>query len=84
MDWSSIIASIVTALITGSLTLVGIFAANRKSTALMEYRIGELEKKMDKDHLVERTYKLEERMGAQEERISVANHRIADLERKVS
>lgn len=85
MDWINIVASIATALITGGLALIGTFAANRKSAALMEYRIAQLEKKMDKhNQLVERTYKLEERTEVQEERISVANHRIADLERKVS
>lgn len=84
MDWTSILISIATALITGGLALIGTFSANRKSAALMEYRIGQLESKMDKhNQLVERTFKLEERTEVQEERISVCNHRIADLEKKV-
>lgn len=55
--------------IIGSLT--GVLAANR----LTNYRIQELEKKVEKHNsIVERTYTLEEEM-------KVANHRIADLER---
>lgn len=84
MDWSSIIVSVATAFITGSLALIGTFAANRKSAALMEYRICQLEKKMDKhNQIAERTMELEKRTEVQEERIATANHRIAELERKV-
>ena len=43
MDWSSI----VPALITGILSLVGVYAANRKSSALIAYRIEQLEKKQN-------------------------------------
>ena len=44
---------------------------------LIKYRIGQLEKKVEKHNsVVERTYLLEEK-------IKVANHRIDDLERKV-
>ena len=34
------------------------------------------------NHLVERTYKLEETTKINEEKIRVANHRIEDLERR--
>lgn len=78
------IIPIIVALITGSLSLVGTFAANRKSAALLDYRLGQLEKKVDAhNRVVERTYKLEERTEVQEEKIKVANNRIADLEKKV-
>lgn len=78
------IIPIIVALITGSLSLVGTFAANRKSAALLDYRLSELEKKVDAhNRVVERTYKLEERTEVQEEKIKVANNRIADLEKKV-
>ena len=43
MDW----ASIVPAVITGLLSLAGVYFANRKSSALIEYRLKELEKKQD-------------------------------------
>lgn len=55
--------------IIGSLT--GVLAANR----LTNYRIQQLEKKVEKHNtVIERTYQLEEEM-------KVANHRINDLER---
>lgn len=55
--------------IVGSLS--GVLAANR----LTNYRIQELEKKVEKHNtIVERTYRLEEMM-------KVTNHRLTDLER---
>ena len=62
-------------------TLAGTYFANRKASALIAYRLEELEKKVQAhNNLVERTYKLEERTELQEEKIRVANHRIDDLE----
>ena len=61
-------------------TLAGTYFANRKASALIAYRLEELEKKVQAhNNLVERTYKLEERTELQEEKIKVANHRIDDL-----
>ena len=69
MDWSSI----VPALITGLLSLTGVYFANRKSSALIEYRLKELEKKVDQHNkVVERTFQLEGRMNE-------AEHDIRDL-----
>lgn len=65
-------------------TLVGAYLANRKSAALVAYRLEQLEGKVNKhNNLVERTYKLEEHLAVVDESIKVANHRIADLERDV-
>ena len=62
-------------------TLVGSYLANRKSTALIAYRLEQLEQKVSKhNNLVERTYALEECVALMDERVRVANHRIADLE----
>ena len=62
-------------------TLVGSYLANRKSTALIAYRLEQLEQKVSKhNNLVERTYALEESVALIDERVRVANHRIADLE----
>ena len=50
--------------------------SNNKANALLQYRIDELDKKVEKHNsVVERTYLLEEKM-------KVANHRISDLEDK--
>lgn len=62
-------------------TLVGAYLANRKSAALVAYRLAQLERKVDKhNQVVERTYALEEAVSLLDERVKVANHRIADLE----
>ena len=60
-------------------TFGGILVTNR----LTNYRIEQLEKKVDKhNNLIERTYKLEERISVIENKESVSEHRIEDLERK--
>ena len=65
-------------------TLAGSYLANRKSTALIAYRLEQLEQKVSKhNNLVERTYKLEEHLAVVDESIKVANHRIDDLEKDV-
>lgn len=62
-------------------TLAGAYFSNRKSAALMGYRIDQLEEKVDKhNQVIERTYRLEEQTAILEEKIKVANHRIDDLE----
>ena len=62
-------------------TLAGTYFANRKASALIAYRLEQLEKKVQAhNNLIERTYQLEERTELQEEKIKVANHRIDDLE----
>lgn len=77
MQWETIIVAALA--LVG--TLAGTYFANRKSAALIAYRLEELEKKVQAhNNLVERTYKLEERTELQEEKIKVANHRIDDLE----
>lgn len=61
-------------------TLGGSYFANKKSSALIAYRLEQLEKKVDKHNsVVERTYALEETQAVLEEKIKVANHRIDDL-----
>ena len=59
--------TIIVATITGGLaligTLVGTYFANRKSAALIAYRLEELEKKVQAhNNLIERTFKLEGEM----------------------
>ena len=65
-------------------TLAGSYLANRKSSALIAYRLEQLEQKVSKhNNLVERTYALEESVELLKERQKVANHRIADLEQNI-
>lgn len=63
-------------------TLAGAYFANRKGTALVIYRLDQLESKVNKhNQVIERTYKLEEQEALLEEKVRVANHRIEDLEK---
>lgn len=53
--------SIVVALIGGAVTLVGVVASNSRSRAVMEVKIDELSKRVEKHNsVVERTYRLEQ------------------------
>ena len=57
---NDVLKAIVVAVITGLFSLLGVYIANRKSQALIAYRLEQLEKKVDKhNNLVERTYILE-------------------------
>jgi hypothetical protein len=77
------IGSIIVAIIAFAGTLSGSFFAQRRSTALIAYRLEQLEIKVGKhNNLIERTYKLEERCQVFDEKIKVVNHRIDDLEKK--
>lgn len=74
--------AVIVALLSLVGTLVGAYLANRKSAALVAYRLEQLEHKVNKhNNLVECTYALEKRMAVTDESIKVANHRIADLEK---
>lgn len=60
-------------------SVIGVLVSNK----LIQYRLEQLEKKVDKhNNLVERTYKLEKSDEVTQEKIKVANHRIDDLERE--
>ena len=54
-----------------------------ETISLIEYKLGQLEKKQDlHNNAVTRLYEVEKRLGIDEEKIKVANHRIEDLEGK--
>jgi len=70
--------TILVALITGGLALLGTYISNSKNAALIAYRLEQLEKKVElHNQVVERTYKLEERTELQEEKIAEINRRMA-------
>ena len=78
MNWVADIIIGVLALIG---TLGGAYIANRKSTALIAFRIEQLEKKVDlHNQVIERTYKLERRMDVADERDKEQDRRINALE----
>lgn len=73
--------TITVALISFAGTLIGTFGGIITSNKLTNYRIAQLEKKVEKHNsVVERVYQLEKGEAVIEEEIKVANHRIADLE----
>ena len=75
--------AIIVAAISLAGTLGGSYLAQRKSTALIAYRLEQLENKVHAhNNLIDRTYKLEEGQRLQEEKMKVANHRLDDLEGK--
>lgn len=78
--------AIIAAAITGGVTLAVCLVNNHYQTketrALIEYKLEELTRRVDRhNNVIERTYKLEEIAVLHTEKIDVANHRIADLER---
>ena len=62
--------AIIVGLLSLAGTVLGAYFANRKSSAVIVYRIDELEKKVDKHNsVIERTYKLEQRVDDLEKAI---------------
>ena len=67
------------------MTLIGSLCGILTSNKMTNYRVEQLEKKVEKHNsLIERVYSLERDKAVIEEEISVANHRISDLENEKS
>ena len=66
--------SIITAIVGGAVTLIGVLIANGKSQAVTETKIDELTREVREHNNFAR------RMPVVEEQIKVINHRIEDLE----
>lgn len=71
---STAIISLISAVIGGGVSLVGVLIANSKSTAVMEEKIAELTREVRAHN------NFAQRMPVVEEQIKVINHRLADLE----
>lgn len=68
--------TIIVAIITGGLTLMGVLIANSKQQAVTETKLDELAREVREHNNYAR------RMPVVEEQIKVINHRLADLEAK--
>ena len=68
--------AVIVAIITSSLTLLGVWMQNSKTVAIIETRLNALTKSVEKHN------NFAEKIPVIEEQIKVANHRIEDLEKK--
>lgn len=74
--------TIIVAIIAMIGTVSGSYFSNRKSQALIAYRLEQLETKVGlHNQVIERTYKLEENATLQEEKTKEITRRIEALER---
>lgn len=71
---STTAVSLLSALIGGGISLVGVLIANGKAVAVMEERIAELTREVRAHN------NFAQRIPVVEEQIKVINHRLADLE----
>lgn len=71
---SDAIISLISAVIGGGISLVGVLIAKSKATAVMEEQIAELTREVRAHN------NFAQRMPVVEEQIKVINHRLADLE----
>ena len=69
--------SILPALITGSITLLGVLIANGKSQAVVETKVEELTREVREHNNFAR------RMPVVEEQIKSLSHRVTDLENQI-
>ena len=75
-------ATIVAAILSLIGTLGGAYLAGRKTTALVVYRLSELEKKVDKhNHVVERMYEVEKKLALIKDHQQEIIERVGNLEK---
>ena len=78
----TIISSVITGIVAITTCLITQGMANRKTIALIEFKLGELQKQVEKHNsVIERTYKLEELTAIQEEKIKTVSKRVDALEK---
>lgn len=76
--------TIVVAVLSLIGTLAGAYLSNKKSSALIAYRLERLEEKANGINTIEeRVYRIEENQSVADEKIKNMNHRITDLEKSV-
>ncbi len=64
-------------------TLIGSLTGIHKANELTNYRIKQLESKVNKhNNLIERTYNIEQQIAVLDNREKVTEHRLSDLENK--
>lgn len=77
-----IIIAIIGGVLTAIPTVLTTLSSNRKTTALLEYRLSQLEEKVNKhNNVIERTYKLERNESVIEERLKVVEREIKEIKK---
>lgn len=76
IDVNVIIPSLISAAVTLIVCILNAKAESEKTRVLINYRLEQLEKKVDKHN------QIVERMAIAEERLKVVNHRVDDLEKE--
>ena len=71
------VESIVAAIVSGAVTLVGVLIANSKSQAVTDTKLEELTREVREHN------NFAQRVPVLEEKMKVADHRISDLEEKL-
>ena len=78
----TIISSVITGVVAITTCLITQGMANRKTIALIEFRLGELQKQVEKHNsVIERTYKLEEATAIQQQQINTLEKRIDSMKK---
>lgn len=77
----TVISAVITGVVAIVVCLINSYHQANATRNLIEYKIEELTKRVDKhNNVIDRVYKLEEHEAVVDEQIRVVNHRIKDLE----
>lgn len=80
---TDILVSLITSLATLLGVVLTVYAGGKRTRDILLYRIEQLERKQEQHNsLIERMYRVEERVELHEEKFKVVNHRVDDLETK--
>ena len=78
----TIISSIITGIVAITTCLITQGMANRRTVALIEFKLDELTKRVDKhNNTIERTFKLEELTAVQQQQINTLEKRIDGMKK---
>ena len=79
----SYIAAIIVAIITGLFSFAGVYISNRKSSALIDYRLKKVEERLDDfNHFNDRLVKLETFRTLQEDRNKTILNQLDELKKE--
>ena len=76
-----LLPAVITGVVTLAVCLVNNYFQQSRTRALLEYKLNELTERVNKhNNLVERTYRLEEQLSVDSEKIKAISRRLNDLE----